>query len=64
MPFPKTRMRRLRATRELRGLVRETQLSASDLVFPLFVAEGIAGREPIRTLPGIDRLSVRRGRGR
>ena len=58
MAFPQTRMRRLRATRELRGLVRETQLSASDLVFPLFVAEGLDGREPIRTLPGIDRLSI------
>jgi porphobilinogen synthase len=58
MAFPKTRMRRLRATHELRGLVRETQLSASDFVYPLFVAEGIDGREPIWTMPGIDRLSV------
>jgi porphobilinogen synthase len=58
MAFPQTRMRRLRATRELRGLVRETRLSASDLVFPLFVAEGLDGREQIRTLPGIDRLSI------
>jgi porphobilinogen synthase len=58
MAFPKTRMRRLRATRELRGLVRETQLSASDFIYPLFVAEGIAGREPIWTMPGVDRLSV------
>jgi porphobilinogen synthase len=58
MAFPKTRMRRLRATHQLRGLVRETQLSASDFVYPLFVAEGIDGREPIWTMPGIDRLSV------
>jgi porphobilinogen synthase len=58
MAFPKTRMRRLRATHELRGLVRETQLSASDFVYPLFVAEGIQGREAIWTMPGIDRLSV------
>ena len=43
---------------QLRGLVRETQLSASDFVYPLFVAEGIEGREPIWTMPGIDRLSV------
>ncbi len=66
MAFPKTRMRRLRATHELRGLVRETQLSASDFVYPLFVAEGIEAREPIWTMPGIDRLSVGRGgrRGR
>ena len=51
-------MRRLRATRELRGLVQETQLSASDFVYPLFVAEGIQGREPIWTMPGIDRLAI------
>jgi porphobilinogen synthase len=58
MAFPKTRMRRLRATHELRGLVRETQLSASDFIYPLFVAEGLDGREPIWTMPGIERLSV------
>ena len=58
MAFPQTRMRRLRGTRQLRGLVRETQLSASDLVFPLFLAEGLDGREPIWTMPGIDRLSI------
>ena len=58
MAFPKTRMRRLRATHQLRGLVRETQLSASDFVYPLFVADGLEGREPIWTMPGIDRLSV------
>ena len=58
MAFPQTRMRRLRATHQLRGLVRETQLSAADLVYPLFVAEGLNGREPIWTMPGIDRLSI------
>ena len=58
MAFPKTRMRRLRATHELRGLVRETQLSASDFVYPLFVAEGVEARAPVWTMPGIDRLSV------
>jgi porphobilinogen synthase len=58
MGFPQTRMRRLRATHELRGLVRETRLSASDFIYPLFVAEGISGREPVWTMPGVDRLSV------
>jgi porphobilinogen synthase len=58
MAFPKTRMRRLRATGALRGLVRETALSPSDFVYPLFVAEGLEGREPIWTMPGIDRLSI------
>ena len=51
-------MRRLRTTGALRGLVRETQLSASDFIYPLFVAEGLQGREEIWTMPGISRLSV------
>ncbi len=58
MAFPQTRMRRLRASHELRGLVRETRLAATDFIYPLFVAEGIGGREPIWTMPGIERLSV------
>jgi porphobilinogen synthase len=58
MAFPQTRMRRLRATRELRGLVRETQISASDFVYPMFVAHGLDRREPIGTMPGIERLSI------
>ena len=51
-------MRRLRGSAVLRDLVRETQLSTSDFVYPLFIADGLDGREPIPTLPGIDRLSV------
>ena len=39
MAFPQTRMRRLRATAGLRGLVRETDLRAGQLVLPLFVTE-------------------------
>jgi porphobilinogen synthase len=58
MPFPQTRLRRLRATRALRGLVRETQLSPADFVYPLFVAHGIDRREPIAAMPGIDHLSI------
>src|SRR5919112_5055171 len=58
MPSPATRLRRLRATPVLRELVRETRLSASDLVLPLFVQSAIAGRSPIAALPGIDRLSI------
>jgi porphobilinogen synthase len=58
MPFPQTRPRRLRATRALRGLVRETPLSASDFVYPMFVAHGIDRREPIEAMPGVDRLSI------
>jgi porphobilinogen synthase len=58
MTFPQTRMRRLRATHQLRGLVRETRLEAQDLVYPMFVAHGIDRREPIATMPGVDRLSI------
>src|SRR6266851_3039457 len=61
MAFPQTRMRRLRATAGLRGLVRETDLRAGQLVLPLFVGETIPadpGREPIATMPGVERLSV------
>ncbi len=58
MAFPQTRMRRLRASASLRGLVRETELSAERLVLPLFVSEAASGREPIATMPGVGRLSV------
>jgi porphobilinogen synthase len=57
MPFPATRLRRLRATPVLRDLVRETRLSASDLVLPLFV-QAASGRAPIAALPGVERLSI------
>ncbi|MDQ3675921.1 MAG: porphobilinogen synthase [Actinomycetota bacterium] len=61
MPFPATRLRRLRATPVLRDLVRETRLHADDLVLPLFVqsAPGSpSGRTPIASMPGVDRLSI------
>jgi len=58
MPFPQTRLRRLRATGALRGLVRETTLGPSDFVYPMFVAHGIDRREPIVAMPGVDRLSI------
>lgn len=56
--FPVVRMRRLRRTGVLRQLVRETQLSRSDLVYPLFVSEAESGRTPIPSMPGVDRLSI------
>jgi porphobilinogen synthase len=58
MPFPQTRLRRLRATRALRGLVRETRLEPADFVYPMFVAHGIDRREPIQAMPGVDHLSI------
>ncbi len=58
MPFPTTRMRRMRRTGALRGLVRETQLDAGDFVYPLFVTHGTDRREPIEAMPGISRLTI------
>jgi porphobilinogen synthase len=61
MAFPQTRMRRLRATAGLRGLVRETDLRAGQLVLPLFVGESTPAqpsRQPIATMPGVERVSV------
>jgi porphobilinogen synthase len=58
MPFPQTRLRRLRANRALRGLVAETRLAPADFVYPMFVAHGLDRREPIVAMPGVDRLSI------
>ncbi len=62
MAFPQTRMRRLRASAGLRGLVRETELRASQLVLPLFVADDAARggleRAPVEAMPGVARLSL------
>jgi porphobilinogen synthase len=58
MPFPQTRLRRLRKSDVLRDLVRETDLSPGDLVYPMFVATSGAPREPIAAMPGVDRLSI------
>jgi porphobilinogen synthase len=58
MAFPATRLRRLRKTGVLRGLVRETELAVSHLVYPMFVKAGGEKRTPIPSLPGIDHLSI------
>ncbi|MDR3528814.1 MAG: porphobilinogen synthase [Rhizomicrobium sp.] len=56
--FPATRMRRLRAQPWSRALVAENALSASDLIWPLFVVDGENKRVPVAAMPGVDRLSV------
>jgi porphobilinogen synthase len=58
MAFPATRLRRLRRTGALRALVRETELSASHLVLPLFVQLGTEEQTPIETMPGVARHSI------
>ena len=57
-PFPLTRMRRLRAQEFSRRLVRQGQLSPADLIYPVFVLEGVGQREVIPSMPGIERLSI------
>jgi porphobilinogen synthase len=56
--FPAARGRRLRRTPALRALVRETRLSAGQLVLPLFVLPGKGVREPVESMPGVHRTSV------
>jgi porphobilinogen synthase len=51
-------MRRLRRTRALRELVRETELRPSHLVQPLFVVAGEGVREPVEAMPGVERYSI------
>src|ERR671917_1128549 len=58
MAFPATRMRRLRRTGLLRDMVRETELTPSHLVLPLFVELGTDSRTPIASMPGVERLSI------
>jgi porphobilinogen synthase len=58
MSFPATRMRRLRKTGVLRDMVRETELTPTDFVYPMFVELGTDSRTPIESMPGIDRLSI------
>ena len=52
------RPRRLRRTPALRAMVRETQLSAADFIYPLFVTHGRGVRNPIASMPGVDQISV------
>src|SRR3954453_7391398 len=58
MAFPATRMRRLRATGALRGLIRETELTPSHFIYPMFVELGQQSRSPIEAMPGVDRVSI------
>ena len=58
MSFPATRMRRLRASEALRGLVRETSLTPRMLVAPLFVCHGEGVRRPIASMPGHAQISI------
>jgi len=56
--FPITRMRRMRANEFSRRLMREHSLSTNDLIYPMFVIEGFNLREPVASMPGVDRLTI------
>ena len=56
--FPLTRLRRTRQSNALRNLVAENSLSVNDLIQPLFIKEGLKGKEPIESLPGVMRLGL------
>jgi porphobilinogen synthase len=56
--FPSTRLRRMRRDEFSRRLMRETRLSADSLIYPIFVVEGRNVRQPVSSMPGVERLSV------
>ena len=56
--YPATRPRRLRKTAASRRLVRETVLTASDLIYPVFLIEGDNTREPVPSMPNINRMTI------
>jgi porphobilinogen synthase len=60
MPFPTTRLRRLRRTPALRRMVREVTLSADDFIYPIFVCPGEGVERPVASMPGVAQLSVDR----
>jgi len=56
--FPSLRLRRSRRSASLRALVAESDLTAADLVFPVFVLDGDNRRQPVESMPGIERKSI------
>lgn len=60
MPFPETRLRRLRRTPALRRMVRETKLSPDDFILPLFACPGNGVARPVSSMPGVFQHSVDR----
>ena len=57
-PFPLGRPRRLRSDAFTRNLVRESTLTAHDLIYPVFVVDGEQQRHAVRSMPGVERLSL------
>ena len=53
MAFPTHRLRRLRSSPGLRGLMRETRLDPQDFILPLFIRPGKGEKRPIASMPGV-----------
>jgi porphobilinogen synthase len=60
MTFPATRMRRMRADDFSRRLMRECRLTSDDLIWPVFVLEGDNAVEPVKSMPGVERMTIDR----
>jgi porphobilinogen synthase len=58
MGFPTVRPRRLRQSESWRAMVRETELSVSDFVYPMFIVPGTQVRHPVSSMPGVSQFSV------
>src|SRR5260221_2391431 len=58
MSFPTTRLRRMRQSDSLRSLVRETRLTPTGFIYPLFICPGEGVRKEIRSMPGVCKRSV------
>ena len=56
--YPSTRLRRTRRTASIRRLVAETTLSPDDFIYPMFVLDGEGRREPVPSMPGVERKSI------
>src|SRR5688500_18908972 len=54
--FPNVRLRRLRKSKALRDLLQETRVSSDDLIFPLFVEEGLKNSKSVASMPDIQRI--------
>ena len=58
MHYPDNRLRRLRRTSFIRDMVQEHRLDRSDLIWPLFIIDGVGQTQDIHSMPGVKRLSV------
>jgi len=56
--YPGTRLRRMRSSDFSRRLMRETEVSVNDLIYPVFVIEGSGESHPVPSMPGVSRVTI------